>query len=73
VGCGDSRISEKMYDDLGYTNITNIDFEGDIIKVMQERSEKKRPGMIYKKMDATKTDFEDNSFDVILDKGRKEK
>ena len=36
VGCGNSTMSEEMYND-GYENITNIDFSSKAISQMEER------------------------------------
>ena len=53
VGCGNSRLSEDMYD-VGYHNITNIDISDTVIRQMTERNAKKREEMIFEKMDVTK-------------------
>ena len=50
VGCGNSLLSEHMYDIGGYHNITNIDYEEKVVESMSERS-KNRQGMSYLKMD----------------------
>lgn len=55
-----------MYDD-GYKNITNIDISEVVITQMSERN-KNRPDMQWLTMDALKTDFEEEVFDIILDK-----
>lgn len=36
VGCGNSDLSGKMHAD-GYTNVTNIDYSENVIKMMGER------------------------------------
>ena len=53
VGCGNSRLSEDMYD-VGYHNITNIDISDTVIRQMTERNAKKREEMTFEKMDVTK-------------------
>ena len=50
LGCGNSRLSEEMFED-GYTNITNIDFSDKVISQMSERLTAKCAGMVFKRMD----------------------
>ena len=52
--------------DLGQLKVTSIDFEK---AVVQKMSDKKVLGVDYQVMDMLKMDFEDNSFDIVLDKG----
>ncbi|CAJ1333342.1 unnamed protein product [Effrenium voratum] len=66
VGCGNSLLSEEMYDD-GYHNIVNIDCSSVVIALMKERNAS-RPSMAWQEMDALEMTFEENSFDLILDK-----
>ncbi|KAK3088532.1 hypothetical protein FSP39_020234 [Pinctada imbricata] len=68
VGCGNSQLSENMYD-VGYRHITNIDISDTVIRQMTDRHKDQRPEMSFIKMDATKMDFEDGSYSVVLDKG----
>jgi len=44
VGCGNSKISEEMYND-GYENITNIDISAAVIKHMNDLYKEKIPSM----------------------------
>ncbi|KAJ7576916.1 S-adenosyl-L-methionine-dependent methyltransferase, partial [Mycena floridula] len=67
LGCGNSKLSEQMYDD-GYRNIVNIDYSATCIQQMRERHAS-RPEMEWHEMDIRELQFEDNSFDVALDKG----
>ena len=64
VGCGNSKMSSQMYKS-NFKNITNIDISDVVIGKMQ----KQFPEMKWIVMDATKMDFEDNSFDCAIDKG----
>jgi len=67
LGCGNSTLSEDMYDD-GYKNITNIDFSPVIIERMSARNHS-RPEMQWLVMDIRDLTFEDETFDVVIDKG----
>jgi hypothetical protein len=40
VGCGDSRLSEKIYELMGFECLTNIDFSQTIINTMTKRTER---------------------------------
>lgn len=68
VGCGNSRLSEDMYD-VGYHNITNIDISDTVIRQMNEKNNKTRGELTYEKMDATQMTYEDGTFSVAVDKG----
>ncbi|XP_060630351.2 eEF1A lysine and N-terminal methyltransferase [Anolis sagrei] len=68
VGCGNSELSEELYDE-GYQDITNVDISELVIKQMQERSVHLRPKMTYMVMDVLQMDFPDGHFQVVLDKG----
>lgn len=69
VGCGNSKMSECMYQE-GYNQIVNIDISSVIINKMIEESKSKNfDKMIYLEMDATSMKFEDESFDCAIDKG----
>lgn len=69
VGCGNSNFSSDLYD-CGYHYITNIDYSHVVIEKMKvknmNRAEMKWIQMDMKDMSL----FHDNSFDVIIDKGR---
>ncbi|XP_045403321.1 eEF1A lysine and N-terminal methyltransferase [Lemur catta] len=68
IGCGNSELSEQLYD-VGYREIVNIDISEVVIKQMRERNASRRPQMSFLKMDMTQMEFPDASFQVVLDKG----
>ena len=68
VGCGNSKLSEDLYD-AGIIDITNIDISEVVIKKMGASNFEKRPKMIFTQMDMLAMDFQDGSFDCVLDKG----
>uniref|UniRef100_F6GWD0 Methyltransferase type 11 domain-containing protein n=1 Tax=Vitis vinifera TaxID=29760 RepID=F6GWD0_VITVI len=67
-GCGNSRLSEHLYD-AGFHGITNVDFSKVVISDMLRRNVRSRPDMRWRVMDITSMQFPDGSFDAILDKG----
>ena len=66
LGCGNSEFSENMYCD-GYKNINNIDISKNVIKAMSKRN-KDKEGMTYEVMDVRNLKYEDNCFDLAVDK-----
>ncbi|XP_065669443.1 eEF1A lysine and N-terminal methyltransferase isoform X6 [Hydra vulgaris] len=68
VGCGNSQLSESMYD-VGYERIINIDISDLLIKQMILKNGKKRHKMSYLVMDVRKITYPDLSFDIVFDKG----
>ncbi|CAK9000076.1 unnamed protein product [Durusdinium trenchii] len=66
LGCGNSRLSEEMYEE-GYHSITNIDLCMTVIKAMQEKYRDK-PGLTYKQMDGRSMELPDANFNVVIDK-----
>ncbi|KAL7098956.1 hypothetical protein ACP275_09G051700 [Erythranthe tilingii] len=50
--CGNSRLSEHLYDD-GFTDITNVDFSKVLISAMLKRNIRERPLMKWRVMDIT--------------------
>uniref|UniRef100_A0A2N9HH10 Methyltransferase type 11 domain-containing protein n=1 Tax=Fagus sylvatica TaxID=28930 RepID=A0A2N9HH10_FAGSY len=67
-GCGNSRLSEHLYD-AGFKSITNIDFSKVVISDMLRRNVRERPAMRWRVMDMTNMQLLDESFDVVVDKG----
>ncbi|PBK99613.1 S-adenosyl-L-methionine-dependent methyltransferase [Armillaria gallica] len=68
LGCGNSTLSEDMYDD-GYKNIVNVDYSSVVIEQMQKRHGTDRPEMEWRVMDVRELEFADDHFDVAIDKG----
>lgn len=68
IGCGNSKLSEELYD-VGFTNIDNIDISEVVIKQMSSKNRIKRPQMTYVTMDMLDMTYEDSSYDCIIDKG----
>ncbi|KAI9282622.1 S-adenosyl-L-methionine-dependent methyltransferase [Sporodiniella umbellata] len=67
LGCGNSTLGEDMYLD-GYKNITNIDYSKTVIENMKTRCSDK-PEMTWLEMDIRDLKFENESFDIVIDKG----
>lgn len=67
-GCGNSSLSEHVYD-AGFQSITNIDFSKVVISNMLRRNVRDRPHMRWRVMDMTQMQIVDETFDVVLDKG----
>ncbi|KAF7316464.1 Methyltransf-25 domain-containing protein [Mycena indigotica] len=68
LGCGNSTLSQDMYDD-GYKNIVNVDYSGVVVEQMRARHAEKRPELEWLEMDVRDLKFPDASFDVAIDKG----
>ncbi|KAJ4891421.1 S-adenosyl-L-methionine-dependent methyltransferases superfamily protein [Raphanus sativus] len=67
-GCGNSRLSEHLYD-AGFRDVTNVDFSKVVISDMLRRNIRSRPEMRWRVMDITKMQLGDESFDIVMDKG----
>ncbi|KAI0738534.1 S-adenosyl-L-methionine-dependent methyltransferase [Daedaleopsis nitida] len=68
LGCGNSTLSQDMYDD-GYKNIVNTDYSAILIEKMRHKHEQSTPEMEWYEMDIRDLKFDGNSFDVAIDKG----
>lgn len=66
VGCGSSQLSADLYDE-GFKHIMNIDTSDVVIERMRNRN-LLRDEMTYMAADASKMPFDDETFDVALDK-----
>ncbi|XP_060098787.1 EEF1A lysine methyltransferase 4 [Heteronotia binoei] len=67
LGCGNSALSYNLYQ-LGYTDITSIDYSAACIASMQDYYAH-CPELQWVVMDAQALAFQDASFDVVLEKG----
>ncbi|KAM9831570.1 eEF1A lysine and N-terminal methyltransferase [Neosynchiropus ocellatus] len=68
VGCGNSELSEQMFD-VGYKHLTNIDISETVIANMKQRNSGRRPGLTFEQVDATHMMYEDACYQAALDKG----
>ena len=68
VGCGNSKLSEDLYDS-GFRCIENIDISDVVIKQMSSRNAQLRPLMTFTRMDVLDMAFDDMKFDCVIDKG----
>ena len=55
--------------DVGFKAITSIDLSDVAINGMKKQHAQIRPDLIFEKMDVTKMDYDNDSFNVVLDKG----
>jgi 2-polyprenyl-3-methyl-5-hydroxy-6-metoxy-1,4-benzoquinol methylase len=67
VGAGNSHLSEEMYRD-GITNITCTDLSPVAVKRMHTRFQE-FPGMVAAEANMLNLPFDDQSFDVVIEKG----
>jgi ubiquinone/menaquinone biosynthesis C-methylase UbiE len=67
AGCGNSRLSEQMYN-KNIRNISNVDFSEVVINAMKEEYSTNMPEMQWQKMDLRDLEFEEGTFDVVVDK-----
>jgi len=64
VGCGNSKLSQQMYE-AGYHDIINIDISPAVIEQMKN----KYPHMVWEVMDVTDIKYPNAYFDCVMDKG----
>ncbi|NXE83189.1 EFMT4 methyltransferase, partial [Cochlearius cochlearius] len=67
TGCGNSALSHDLHE-LGYTDVTSIDFSPACIAAMRARYAR-CPGLRWAVMDIRALAFPDAAFDVVLEKG----
>eukprot|EP00913_Durusdinium_trenchii_P020829 g19568.t1 len=68
LGCGRSDMSQQMYRE-GFRNITNVDISSGLLERLRRGFEREMPLMSWRWMNASSMDTEDQSFDVVLEKG----
>ena len=68
AGCGNSRLSECLYD-AGFHSIINIDISSVVVQQMKSKNDSRRSEMEFVKMDILDMKFDASSFDCVLDKG----
>ncbi|CAN7992150.1 unnamed protein product [Ixodes pacificus] len=68
VGCGNSSLSADLYDS-GYTSNVSIDISEVVIQQMIEKYGETRPHIQFHQMDASKMEYADEEFSVVVDKG----
>ncbi|NXR07620.1 EFMT4 methyltransferase, partial [Semnornis frantzii] len=67
-GCGNSTLSHDLHE-LGYTDVTSIDFSPACITAMRARYAHCCPSLHWAVMDIRALTFPDATFDVVLEKG----
>ena len=67
LGCGNSIMCEDMYDE-GYQTIYNMDISNVCIEQMTQRNKDIRPRMKFEVMDCTDLKYQNEQFDLIIDK-----
>ncbi|NXG68251.1 EFMT4 methyltransferase, partial [Baryphthengus martii] len=68
AGCGNSALSYDLHE-LGYTDVTSIDFSPACIAAMRARYAHRCPSLRWAVMDIRALAFPDAAFDVVLEKG----
>ena len=68
VGCGNSKLSEDLYD-AGFHKIDNIDISDVVIRQMTAKNKLSRPDMKFTKMDILDMSYSNAIFDCVIDKG----
>lgn len=70
VGCGNSTLGFDLFK-FGYLNVINIDLNQLVINQMQSKyKEHVNDKFKFVKMDVFNLEFDENEFNVVLDKGR---
>ena len=63
AGCGNSRLSEDMFED-GFANISNVDISRVVIDQMGDKY-KDKPALTFQQMNVCSLGFPDESFDIV--------
>ena len=71
VGCGNSKLSEELYDAGFQTIDNNIDISDIVIQQMSAKNKQEQPQITFTKMDILHTcmTYADAQFDCVLNKG----
>lgn len=64
AGCGNSRLSEDMYED-GYSSIANIDISRVVVDQMTEKY-KEKPALTWQQMNVCSLEYPDESYDAVI-------
>lgn len=67
-GCGNSNLSLNLYVD-GFTNMTSVDNSEVVIAKMNEKHNSQYPGLVYEIKNILNTEYPDEKFSVVIDKG----
>lgn len=67
-GCGNSDLSLNLYLD-GFINMTSVDNSEVVISNMNKKHKGKYPGLLYEIKDILNTEYSDEKFSAIIDKG----
>jgi SAM-dependent methyltransferase len=68
VGCGNSKLSEQLFED-GFKHVVSVDYSSAAIAIMQRRAQENKLPLEYLTMDVRKMSFAPSTFDVVIDKG----
>lgn len=68
VGCGNSRLSEEILNDKKPKKVVSVDISSVVIEQMEDNY-RDEPKLQFATMDVTKLEFQNESFDLIVDKG----
>jgi 2-polyprenyl-3-methyl-5-hydroxy-6-metoxy-1,4-benzoquinol methylase len=68
IGCGNSKLSEQMYND-GYTSMVNVDISDVVIDKMREKYKESHPEMVWRVADARNLEDASGTYDCAFDKG----
>ena len=71
IGCGNSPLAEYLYAFHGFRKLQCVDFSAPCIEQMQKRAQEQNMKITYRTMDVRCVGYTDATFDVVLDKVRK--
>ena len=66
VGCGNSELSDELYNKNGCKLITNIDISDNVINRMKEKAQKIGQEMIYEVVDVTNMPYREEKFNCVI-------